>query len=166
MFGSWIDIIVFLIVLCMHYITFKMSDVRFVHPNASCQILSRGISNNLLCYAYDWSLLRGWKCEDVTDFQCVDWLDNIQRAINKHITTASALTVPYRQRHREGGREGGQEGWKEGGREILGERAGDDRTTSRRNLLSDFLHENLDQKPPRHEREDGVRKKREIGKNS
>lgn len=52
-------------------------------------------------------------------------------------------------------------GGREGGREILGQRGGGDRTTSRRNLLSDFLHENLDQKPPRHEREDGEEKKKE-----
>lgn len=42
----------------------------------------------------------------------------------------------------------------------MGQRGGGDRTTSRRNLLSDFLHENLDRKPPRHEREDGEERKK------
>lgn len=57
--------------------------------------------------------------------------------------------------------EGGTDGGRAGGGEILGHRGGDDGTTSWQNLLSDFLHENLDQKkPPRHEREDGERGKK------
>ena len=46
---------------------------------------------------------------------------------------------------------------------MLGQGGGGDRPTSRRNLQSALLHENLDQKKrinPHHEREDGERKKK------
>lgn len=48
-----------------------------------------------------------------------------------------------------------------GGREILGQRGGDDRTTSQLNLLSDFLRETLDPNPPCHKREDEEEEKKE-----